>query len=92
MDVPHVNRTEYQLVSALSRSLSCRATANSPQIDIDDNFLSLMTTEGATKDDVKVPEGEVGEKIKADFDDGKEIYVSITKAMSEEACLSYRTA
>ena len=67
------------------------AVADYAQIDIDDNFLNLMTTEGSTKDDVKVPEGEIGDKIKADFDDGKEIYVSITKAMNEEACLSYRT-
>jgi translation initiation factor 5A len=51
-----------------------------------------MTTEGATKDDVKLPEGELGEKIHADFDDGKELFVSITSAMNEEACLSYRTA
>jgi translation initiation factor 5A len=59
-------------------------------IDIDDGFLNLMTSEGSTKDDVKLPEGELGDKIRADFDDGKEVYVSITKAMNEEACLSYR--
>ena len=51
-----------------------------------------MTNEGTTKDDVKIPEGELGEKIRADFDDGKEVFVSITKAMNEEACLSYRVA
>ena len=28
-----------------------------------DGFLSLMADNGDTKDDVKVPEGEVGEKI-----------------------------
>jgi len=72
MDVPHVVRSEYQL------------------IDIDDGFLNLMTNEGSTKDDVKVPEGEIGEKIQADFDDGKTVFVSITKAMGEEAALSYR--
>lgn len=34
------------------------------QLDIsDDGFLSLMTDDGDTKDDVKVPDGEVGEKI-----------------------------
>ena len=34
------------------------------QLDItDDGFLSLMTDGGETKDDVKVPEGEVGDKI-----------------------------
>ena len=49
-----------------------------------------MTNEGTTKDDVKVPEGELGDKIRADFEDGKEVYVSITKAMNEEACLSHR--
>jgi translation initiation factor 5A len=61
------------------------------QIDIDEDFLNLLTSDGAAKDDVKVPEGELGEKIRADFDDGKEVYVSITKAMDEEACLSFRT-
>jgi translation initiation factor 5A len=50
-----------------------------------------MTNEGTTKDDVKVPEGDVGEKIQADFDDGKTVFVSITKAMGEEACLSFRS-
>jgi len=51
-----------------------------------------LSSDGSPKDDVKVPEGELGDKIRADFEDGKEVYVSITKAMDEEACLSYRTA
>lgn len=34
------------------------------KLDIsDDGFLSLMTDDGDTKDDVKLPDGEVGEKI-----------------------------
>jgi hypothetical protein len=34
------------------------------QLDVsDDGFLSLMADDGETKDDVKVPEGEIGEKI-----------------------------
>ena len=33
-----------------------------------------MTNEGATKDDVKVPEGELGDKIRAEFEEGKEVY------------------
>lgn len=34
------------------------------KLDItDDGFLSLMDENGNTKDDVKLPEGEVGEKI-----------------------------
>ena len=34
------------------------------QLDItDDGFLSLMSEDGSTKDDVKVPDGEVGDKV-----------------------------
>jgi translation initiation factor 5A len=34
------------------------------QLDIsDDGFLSLMADDGDTKDDVKMPDGEIGEKI-----------------------------
>jgi len=45
-----------------------------PQLDItDDGFLSLMSDDGSTKDDVKVPDGEVGDKINKMFtEDGKD--------------------
>ena len=33
----------------------------------DDGFLSLMSDDGSTKDDVKLPEGDVGDKIKKLF-------------------------
>jgi translation initiation factor 5A len=44
------------------------------QLDItDDGFLSLMDDSGATKDDVKVPDNEVGEKINRMFhEEGKD--------------------
>lgn len=61
-------------------------------IDIDDGFLSLMTPEGSTKDDVKVPDGELGEKIQADFDEGKDLLVTIISAMDEEAAIAYKEA
>lgn len=61
-------------------------------LDVDDGFLSLMTNEGSTKDDVKLPDGELGDKLKAEFDDGKELIVSIITAMGEEACISYKEA
>jgi len=38
------------------------------QLDIaDDGFLSLMSEDGETKDDVKMPEGEVRDKIQRLF-------------------------
>lgn len=38
------------------------------KLDIsEDGFLSLMSDDGTTKDDVKVPDGEVGDKIEKLF-------------------------
>uniref|UniRef100_A0A060T3Y9 Eukaryotic translation initiation factor 5A n=1 Tax=Blastobotrys adeninivorans TaxID=409370 RepID=A0A060T3Y9_BLAAD len=74
MDVPNVNRTEYQL------------------INIDDGFLSLMTNDGDTKDDVRVPDGELGDKMQEDFDEGKDLLVTVLTAMGEEAAISFKEA
>ena len=54
------------------------------KVNIDDGFLNLMNTEGASKDDVKVPEGDIGTQIQAGFDDGKDLLVTIVSAMGEE--------
>ncbi|KAK9322144.1 translation protein SH3-like domain-containing protein [Lipomyces orientalis] len=61
-------------------------------INIDDGFLSLMTSDGATKDDVKVPDGDLGSKLESEFDEGKDLIVTIVSAMGEEACISYKEA
>ncbi|KAK7686818.1 translation initiation factor eIF5A [Cerrena zonata] len=61
-------------------------------IDIDDGFLSLMTADGDTKDDVKVPDGDLGEDIQSGFDDGKDLLVTIISAMGEEAAISCKPA
>ena len=58
------------------------------QVNIDDGFLNLMTVDGASKDDVKLPEGDMGKEIQAGFDEGKDLLVTIVSAMGEEAvCL-----
>ena len=43
-----------------------------------------MTQDGTAKDDVKVPEGDLGKQIQTDFDDGKDLLVTIVSAMGEE--------
>ena len=66
MEVPNVTRREYQLVS--QKMLRRRPEPNASKLDItDDGFLSLMSDDGSTKDDVKMPDGEVGDKIKKMF-------------------------
>ncbi|KAI8140127.1 eukaryotic translation initiation factor 5A-2 [Fennellomyces sp. T-0311] len=61
-------------------------------INIDDGFLSLMLDDGSTKDDVKLPEGEVGAQMEADFEEGKELLVTVVASMGEEHALSFKEA
>ncbi|OJJ60110.1 hypothetical protein ASPSYDRAFT_44515 [Aspergillus sydowii CBS 593.65] len=59
----------------------------------DDGFLSLMDDNGSTKDDVKLPEGEVGDKINQMFtNEGKDCNVIILTAMGEQACMEVKEA
>jgi len=59
----------------------------------DDGFLSLMSDDGSTKDDVKTPEGEVGDKINKWFqDEGKDLNVIVLTAMGEESCIDCKEA
>jgi len=60
----------------------------------DDGFLSLMSDDGTTKDDVKVPDGsECGDKIKKLFqDEGKDINVIVLTAMGEEVAIDCKEA
>jgi translation initiation factor 5A len=85
MDVPNVLRTEYQLVSCIPLILLVTlADGYALQVNIDDGFLNLMTTDGTPKDDVKVPEGDLGTQIQSGFDEGKDLLVTIVAAMGEE--------
>ncbi|KAI8822552.1 eukaryotic translation initiation factor 5A [Fimicolochytrium jonesii] len=63
-----------------------------PLLDIDDGFLSLMKDDGSTKDDVKVPDNDLGKKITEEFQEGKELIVTVVAAMGEEHALSYKEA
>ncbi|GAB7359037.1 hypothetical protein MBLNU230_g5109t1 [Neophaeotheca triangularis] len=59
----------------------------------DDGFLSLMSDDGSTKDDVKVPEGEVGDKIERLFNtESKDTNVIVLTAMGEEAAIDAKEA
>jgi hypothetical protein len=43
-----------------------------------------MNADGVTKDDVKLPEDDLGKQIQTDFDGGKDLLVTIVAAMGEE--------
>ena len=81
MDVPNVRRDEYTLVNIDDGFLNLMTTEGKTTTLI----LHIACSEafpmlGAEKNDVKVPEGEVGDQIEKDFEDGKELIVSIVSA------------
>lgn len=43
-----------------------------------------MTTDGTPKDDVRVPDGDLGKQIEEAFEAGQDLIVSIVGAMGEE--------
>jgi translation initiation factor 5A len=55
-----------------------------------DAAVSLLKDDGSTKDDLNLPVGELGEQIKAAFDDGKDLLVSVLAAMGMEAIISFK--
>ncbi|CAB16195.1 Eukaryotic translation initiation factor 5A-1 [Schizosaccharomyces pombe] len=61
-------------------------------VNIDDGYLNLMTTDGTTKDDVRLPEGELGNEIEEGFDEGRDLIITVVSAMGEETALACRDA
>ncbi|OUM59525.1 hypothetical protein PIROE2DRAFT_67678 [Piromyces sp. E2] len=61
-------------------------------LDIEDGYLSLMTADGDTKDDIRKPADPLGQEIEDAFEEGKEIVVTVISAMDEEACIAWKEA
>eukprot|EP00698_Gefionella_okellyi_P004022 TRINITY_DN13732_c0_g1_i1.p2 TRINITY_DN13732_c0_g1~~TRINITY_DN13732_c0_g1_i1.p2 ORF type:complete len:155 (-),score=14.79 TRINITY_DN13732_c0_g1_i1:63-527(-) len=55
---------------------------------MEDGYISLMDEAGNIKEDLKSPEGELGERIRADFDEGKELLLTVYRAMGMEAVVA----
>ncbi|POW06899.1 hypothetical protein PSHT_10193, partial [Puccinia striiformis] len=45
-----------------------------------------------SKDDVKDPEGDIGDEIQTQFDAGKDLYCTITAFVGEEICIAVKEA
>ena len=71
--VPNVTRAEYTLLDIT-----------------EDDFVSLMDDTGETREDIKLPKIPDGfaDQIRKDFDDGKQLIVTVLKACSTEQIIS----
>lgn len=71
IDVPNVSRQDYQVhFEGFLFILLKHFFFLTQLLDIDDEFVSLMNDKGDTRDDLRLPEGELGDKIREEF--GKE--------------------
>jgi translation initiation factor 5A len=62
-------------------------------VDIsEDGFCSVLLDTGDMKEDLRLPGGDLGDKIRAEFDDGKEVVVSVMAAMAEEAIYAFKSS
>lgn len=56
----------------------------------DDGFLSLMGEGGDVREDLKLPEGELGQKIREEHDGGRELLCTVLKATGEECVIAWK--
>jgi translation initiation factor 5A len=47
-----------------------------------------LNADGSTKNDLRVPEGELGEKVRNDFADGRDVSVTVLGAMGQEQIIT----
>ncbi|KAK7577991.1 hypothetical protein V9T40_010196 [Parthenolecanium corni] len=57
---------------------------------IDDGYLSLMSDSGELREDLKIPEGELGAQLKADYESGKELLCTVLKSCGEECVIAIK--
>merc|ERR1712154_555150 len=53
-------------------------------VNIEDDFVSLMDDAGETKEDLKLPENDVGKEITEKFNKGETFMVTVLSAIGEE--------
>ncbi|XP_039617257.1 eukaryotic translation initiation factor 5A-1 [Polypterus senegalus] len=59
-------------------------------IGITDGFLSLLMDNGEVREDLRLPDNELGKEIEGKFDSNEEILISVLSAMGEEAAVAIK--
>jgi len=57
-------------------------------LSMEDDFLSMMDDSGEQREDLKCPEGEIGEQIRAAIDNEQDILCTVLSAVGEECVIA----
>ena len=55
-----------------------------------DNYVALMNEEGTVREDLKLPEGEIGDKIRKAFGEGLDVDVVVLSAMGHDQIMDFK--
>jgi len=55
-----------------------------------DGFLSMMNDNGDLREDLKVPDGDMGAQLRTDFENGRELLCTVLKACGEECVIAVK--
>ena len=58
--------------------------------NIDDGYLTLMDDSGDQREDLKLPEGDLGKEIQSKFENDEQLLLTVLKAMGEEAVIAQK--
>ncbi|KAL1398851.1 hypothetical protein pipiens_008624 [Culex pipiens pipiens] len=58
--------------------------------DIDDGFLVLLNDNGDLREDLKIPDGDLGTQLRAEYDAGKELVCTVLKSCGEETVIAIK--
>ncbi|XP_059160422.1 eukaryotic translation initiation factor 5A-1-like [Physella acuta] len=61
-------------------------------VSIDDKYLSLMDDSGETREDLKLPDTDVGREIEEKYEKDEPFMITVMKAMGEEMCVGVKSA
>ncbi|XP_030623078.1 eukaryotic translation initiation factor 5A-1 [Chanos chanos] len=60
-------------------------------VDISDGFLSLMNDNGDVREDLRVPEGDLGKEIQNKHAAGEDMLITVISAMGEECAVGIKS-
>ncbi|XP_046871715.1 eukaryotic translation initiation factor 5A-1-like isoform X1 [Hypomesus transpacificus] len=61
-------------------------------LNITDGYLSLMSTNGDVREDLKLPESDLGKEIEKKFDASEDILITVLSAIDEECAVGIKAA